>query len=259
MPSARERPGKPLHGVVQLRRKSRIRRRARARCGRHAAARSRAAAWRDSCSSLGPPSPRATIAQSLPGRGRGSSLAKMHWAARERGCRVRADSCPMRRVSNNRWSRRELLCRGAVVLGAASVPFVACRAQSRRAGHGGVERLHGGRSPATVAGRGRRGGQAPHSRYAGRNGVWVGACAGAGCARVRRSSQAAEAAATVVGSSLLLGPIDAALVNGTLAHADETDDSHGASQSHPGAAVVAGRARARRGARRRAARTSCEP
>ena len=44
--------------------------------------------------------------------------------------------------------------------------------------------------------------------------------------------------ATVVGSTMLTGPMEAALVNGVLAHADETDDSHGPSQSHPGAAVV---------------------
>jgi len=44
--------------------------------------------------------------------------------------------------------------------------------------------------------------------------------------------------ATVVGSTLLTGPMEAALVNGVLAHSDETDDSHGPSQSHPGAAVV---------------------
>ena len=44
--------------------------------------------------------------------------------------------------------------------------------------------------------------------------------------------------ATVAGSSLVAAPIDAALANGVLAHADETDDSHSASQSHPGCAVV---------------------
>lgn len=44
--------------------------------------------------------------------------------------------------------------------------------------------------------------------------------------------------ATVVGSNLVAGPIEAALANGVLAHSDETDDSHGPSQSHPGAAVV---------------------
>jgi 2-methylcitrate dehydratase PrpD len=44
--------------------------------------------------------------------------------------------------------------------------------------------------------------------------------------------------ATVVGAKTLLSPFEAALVNGMLAHSDETDDSHGQSQSHPGAAVV---------------------
>lgn len=44
--------------------------------------------------------------------------------------------------------------------------------------------------------------------------------------------------ATVVGSSLLCDPMEAALANGMLAHADETDDSHAPSHSHPGCAVV---------------------
>jgi hypothetical protein len=44
--------------------------------------------------------------------------------------------------------------------------------------------------------------------------------------------------ATVVGTSLTAGPADAALANGVMAHADETDDSHNASRSHPGCAVV---------------------
>jgi 2-methylcitrate dehydratase PrpD len=43
---------------------------------------------------------------------------------------------------------------------------------------------------------------------------------------------------TVVASNILCGPIEAALTNGMLAHADETDDSHSASQSHPGCAVI---------------------
>jgi 2-methylcitrate dehydratase PrpD len=51
-------------------------------------------------------------------------------------------------------------------------------------------------------------------------------------------AQAGRPVATVVGSPILTGPIDAALVNGVLAHSDETDDSHGASQSHPGASIV---------------------
>jgi len=44
--------------------------------------------------------------------------------------------------------------------------------------------------------------------------------------------------ATVVASKIVCGPIEAALANGVLAHADETDDSHAPSQSHPGCAVV---------------------
>ena len=44
--------------------------------------------------------------------------------------------------------------------------------------------------------------------------------------------------ATVAGSDVLCGPIEAALANGMLAHADETDDSHAPSLSHPGCAVV---------------------
>ena len=44
--------------------------------------------------------------------------------------------------------------------------------------------------------------------------------------------------ATVAGSNVLCGPIEAALANGMLAHSDETDDTHPPSQSHPGCATV---------------------
>ena len=47
-----------------------------------------------------------------------------------------------------------------------------------------------------------------------------------------------ERVATVVASDLLCGPIEAALANGVLAHADETDDSLAGSLSHPGCTVV---------------------
>ncbi len=47
-----------------------------------------------------------------------------------------------------------------------------------------------------------------------------------------------EKVVTVPGSNLLLGAIEGAMVNGMLAHSDETDDSHAPSQSHPGCAVV---------------------
>ena len=47
-----------------------------------------------------------------------------------------------------------------------------------------------------------------------------------------------EKVATVAGSNVVCGPIEAALANGMLAHSDETDDSHPFSQSHPGCSVV---------------------
>jgi 2-methylcitrate dehydratase PrpD len=52
------------------------------------------------------------------------------------------------------------------------------------------------------------------------------------------ATQTPGGTASVIGADFTLDPSDAALVNGTLAHADETDDSHGPSQSHPGAAIV---------------------
>lgn len=47
-----------------------------------------------------------------------------------------------------------------------------------------------------------------------------------------------ENVATVVGSNVVCGAIEAALANGILAHSDETDDSHAPSLSHPGCAIV---------------------
>jgi len=44
--------------------------------------------------------------------------------------------------------------------------------------------------------------------------------------------------ASVVGTRLLTSSVQAALANGMLAHADETDDSHAPSRTHPGCAVV---------------------
>ena len=44
--------------------------------------------------------------------------------------------------------------------------------------------------------------------------------------------------AQVIGSSILTNAVTAALVNGIMAHADETDDSHAPSGTHPGCAVV---------------------
>src|SRR5579872_7049596 len=47
-----------------------------------------------------------------------------------------------------------------------------------------------------------------------------------------------EKIATIAASNILCGPMEAALVNGLLAHSDETDDSHAPSESHPGAPIV---------------------
>src|SRR5215468_8811829 len=47
-----------------------------------------------------------------------------------------------------------------------------------------------------------------------------------------------KGAATIAGTMLTAAPADAALANGVMAHADETDDSHNASRSHPGCAIV---------------------
>ena len=47
-----------------------------------------------------------------------------------------------------------------------------------------------------------------------------------------------ERSSTIAASNLLCGPIEAALINGLLAHSDETDDTHPGSLSHPGAAVL---------------------
>lgn len=51
-------------------------------------------------------------------------------------------------------------------------------------------------------------------------------------------SYGGEKVATVVGSNVVIGPIEAALVNGIQAHSDETDDSHPLSGMHPGAPTV---------------------
>src|SRR5688572_17087239 len=47
-----------------------------------------------------------------------------------------------------------------------------------------------------------------------------------------------EKIATVVGSDMLTGPIEAAMVNGVLANADETDDNYSTGGAHPGCAIV---------------------
>jgi 2-methylcitrate dehydratase PrpD len=51
-------------------------------------------------------------------------------------------------------------------------------------------------------------------------------------------ANAAQGASTVAGTALTASPVDAALANGVMAHADETDDSHSPSRSHPGCSVI---------------------
>src|SRR5438874_1779317 len=57
-------------------------------------------------------------------------------------------------------------------------------------------------------------------------------------ARAHATERTAEKLATIAGTDIVCGAIDAALVNGMLAHSDETDDSHAPSHSHPGCAIV---------------------
>jgi 2-methylcitrate dehydratase PrpD len=51
-------------------------------------------------------------------------------------------------------------------------------------------------------------------------------------------SQRGAREATVVGSNLVVSAALAALANGMLAHADETDDTHWESRTHPGCAII---------------------
>ena len=51
-------------------------------------------------------------------------------------------------------------------------------------------------------------------------------------------AHAGKGTATIAGTALTAAPLDAALANGVMAHADETDDSHNASRSHPGCSIV---------------------
>jgi len=52
------------------------------------------------------------------------------------------------------------------------------------------------------------------------------------------AAQGGAPEASVVGTRLRASAVNAALANGMLAHADETDDSHAPSRTHPGCAVI---------------------
>jgi 2-methylcitrate dehydratase PrpD len=47
-----------------------------------------------------------------------------------------------------------------------------------------------------------------------------------------------QGGATIIASDFVAGPIEAAIINGALAHADETDDNYSAGGAHPGCAVI---------------------
>ena len=49
-----------------------------------------------------------------------------------------------------------------------------------------------------------------------------------------------EPVATVIGADFLTNPVNAALANGIMGHADETDDSHLGGRFHPGCGIVPG-------------------
>jgi 2-methylcitrate dehydratase PrpD len=66
-----------------------------------------------------------------------------------------------------------------------------------------------------------------------------GAALPAGIAAARFARVYAGASTcTIAATPIRCAPFEAALANGMLAHADETDDSHAASLSHPGCAVI---------------------
>ncbi|MCP3446547.1 MmgE/PrpD family protein [Bradyrhizobium sp. CCGUVB14] len=51
-------------------------------------------------------------------------------------------------------------------------------------------------------------------------------------------ANATQGSSTVAGTAMTASPVEAALANGVMAHADETDDSHSPSRSHPGCSVI---------------------
>ena len=143
----------------------------------------------------------------------------------------------MTRLIHTRLSRRALLGRGALALGSTVLPSLALRAQAIGPVMEALSRYMAAAKdralPADVAEK------AKHHVLDTFAAMVSGSELPPGVAALALArAQAGRPTATVVGSSILTGPMDAALVNGVLAHADETDDSHGPSQSHPGAAVV---------------------
>lgn len=134
-------------------------------------------------------------------------------------------------------SRRAILRRGALALGAAMVPSTGLRAQAiSPVMHTLSGYMAGAKDrplPAAVVEK------AKHHILDTFAAMISGSELPPGQAALALArAQAGRPVSTVVGANILTGPIDAALVNGVLAHSDETDDSHGPSQSHPGASIV---------------------
>ena len=143
----------------------------------------------------------------------------------------------MPRSPHTSLSRRSLLGRGALVLGSAALPTFHLRAQS-------ISPVMATLSAYMAAAKDRAlppevVEKAKHHILDTFAAMISGSELPPGRAALALArAEAGRPACTVIGSGVLTGPMDAALVNGVLAHADETDDSHGASQSHPGASIV---------------------
>jgi len=134
-------------------------------------------------------------------------------------------------------SRRELLNRGALILSSAALPSIRLRAQAAAPVMAALSSYMAAAKdralpPEVIE-------KAKHHILDTFAAIVSGSELPPGKAALALArAQAGRPVATVVGSSILTGPMDAALVNGVLAHSDETDDSHGPSQSHPGASIV---------------------
>jgi len=135
------------------------------------------------------------------------------------------------------WSRRTLLGAGALAAGTALLPAVRSRAQEIGAVMDALSRYMAAARerplpPEVIE-------HTKHHVLDTLAAMVSGTELLPGQAALRfAATQTRGGAATVIGADFTLDPAAAALVNGTFAHSDETDDSHGPSQSHPGAAVV---------------------
>ena len=134
-------------------------------------------------------------------------------------------------------SRRDLMARGALALGSAAVPSIRLRAQAISPVMLALSEYMASAKdrplpPDVVE-------KAKHHILDTFAAMLSGSELAPGRAALALArAQAGRPTSTVVASNILTGSIDAALVNGLLAHSDETDDSHGESQSHPGASIV---------------------